>query len=257
MRSIVQAEWRRSLILAARYPMETLSSILTMFLVFAGLFYGASYITDSPIGAGRLATIVVGYAVWMTMMSATGDMGWSVQNEAQNGTLEQVMMVPRGAVWVFLVRALMAIVVFLIPLVMVVCAMIALTGVGFVWRLEALEPFLMTLITAWGLGLLVAGIALIFKRIGQVLNIVQFLLLFVIMIPLGHDPGWLWHILAVLLPFTAQVALLRHVLQTTAPVPPSLWLSAGFNMIIWMLTGVMGFIGAERFVRRRGTLGHY
>lgn len=257
MSGIVTAEWRRSLILAVRYPMETISTMLTMFLVFAGLFYGSSYITSSPIGSGRLATIVVGYTIWMTMMSATSDMGWSVQNEAQNGTLEQVMMAPRAAVWVFLVRAVMAIVVFLIPLVVVVLALVALTGVTFDWRAAALAPFGMTLVTAWGMGLLVAAIALIFKRVGQVLNIVQFLLLFVIMVPIGRQPALLWHGVAMVLPFTAQVALLRQLLQSVGPGSGSLWFEAVFNMALWMAAGILGFIGADRLARGRGILGHY
>ncbi len=257
MTGVIVAEWRRALIEATRYPMETISSMLTMFLVFAGLFYGASYITSSPIGTGRLSTIVVGYTIWMTMMSATSDMGWSMQNEAQNGTLEQVMLVPWPSVLIFIMRAVMAIVVFLVPLIIVVAALIALTHVRLDWRSIALAPFFMTLVTAWGMGLVVASVALLFKRIGQVLNIVQFLLLFVIMAPILQNHQIIWQVLGMLLPFTAQVALLHQVLQPTGMGAGILWFEAVLNMVIWMGAGVGGFVAADHIARRRGIIGHY
>ena len=140
--AIVVGEWRRMVINLVRYPLETVSAMVTMFLVFAGLFYGASYITQSPIGSGRLAGVVLGYAVWILMMAATGDMGWSIQNEAQNGTLEQVMLLPWPSVVVFLVRAMMAIVGFIIPMLVVVAGLLFITGVEFSWRLSALLPMI-------------------------------------------------------------------------------------------------------------------
>lgn len=254
---IVVGEWRRMVVNLVRYPLETISSMVTMFLVFAGLFYGATYITQSPIGSGRLAGVVLGYAVWILMMAATGDMGWSIQNEAQNGTLEQVMLLPWPSVVVFLVRALMAIVGFLLPMLVVVAGLLYITGVEFSWRLSALLPMMMTLTTAWGLGLIVAAIALVFKRIGQVLNMIQFLLLFVIMIPMASHQGMLWHLMGMVVPFAAEVSLLHQLLGSSGATTGWLWVDSLVNTALFMGLGVWLFWQSDRLSRTRGILGHY
>jgi ABC-2 type transport system permease protein len=256
MTALLVAEWRRMVAQMTRYPGETISSMMVLFLVFAGLFYGARYMTAAPISGARLATVVIGYAVWMLMMSATGDMGWSIQNEAQNGTLEQVMLVPWAAVWVFLVRAVMSIAGFLLPEAVIIAALIVMTGVHFVWSPLAAAPVAMVLVTAWGLGLVVAALALVLKRVGQVLQIVQFLLLFVILSPVATLPGWAGHLAGMLVPFAAQVGVLHRVLEGQT-VGPWLWLEAGADMIVFLVAGVLLFKLLDGVARAQGILGHY
>jgi ABC-2 type transport system permease protein len=257
MTALLTAEWRRMVAEMVRYPVDTISAMATMFLIFAGLFYGARYITNSPIGSGRLATVVLGYGVWMLMMTATSDMGWSIQNEAQNGTLEQVMLAPWASVWIFLVRAVMAIAGFLVPSALVIAGLILLTHVQFAWSPLALLPVLMVVVTAWGLGLVVAAVALVLKRVGQILQIVQFLLLFVILAPITTLAGWFWHGVAMVVPFTAEVALLRQILNGGSHPLSWVWIEALVNMVLVFAAGGILFQGADRLARARGILGHY
>jgi ABC-2 type transport system permease protein len=256
VRALVVAEWRRTIAEMVRYPVESLSAMFTMFLIFAGLFYGARYITNSPIGTGRLTTVVLGYAVWMIMMAATGDMGWSVQNEAQNGTLEQVMLVPWASFWLFLVRALTTLIGSLVPIVVVIVGLILLTHVHFVWTPTAFVPVAMILGTAWGLGLVVASAALVLKRVGQVLQVVQFLLLFIILSPVAALAGWGWHLAAMVVPFAAQVTVLHDVLGGRLPETMQ-WVEALMNLVVTFVVGGVAFRAADRVARRRGILGHY
>lgn len=241
---------------AVRYPLDTISAMVTLFMLFVGLFYGARYITQSPVGGGRLDTVVLGYAVWMLMMAATSDMGWQIQNEAQNGTLEQVMLVPWSSRLVFLVRGVMAIAAFLVPCALIIVGLIALTHAHFVWTPVALVPTALVLATAWGLGLLVASLGLLIKRVGQMMQIIQFLLLFLIIAPLATLAGTVWHMVAMVVPLTAQVTLLRDLLNG-APVSHWVWVEALVNFGVTMALGLWLFGGADRLARRRGILGHY
>lgn len=250
------AEWRRMVVEAVRYPLDTISAMVTMFMLFVGLFYGARYITQSPVGGGRLDTVVLGYAVWMLMMAATSDMGWQIQNEAQNGTLEQVMLVPWSSRLVFLVRGVMAIAAFLVPCALIIVGLITLTHVHFVWTPVALVPAALVLATAWGLGLVVASLGLLIKRVGQMMQIFQFLLLFLIIAPLATLAGTVWHVAAMVVPLTAQVTLLRELLNG-ASVSHWVWIEALVNFGVTMALGLWLFGGADRLARRRGILGHY
>jgi ABC-2 type transport system permease protein len=256
MIALVVAEWRRMVVTLVRYPMDTVSGMVTLFLVFLGLFYGAKYITQSPIAGGRLDTVVLGYGVWMLMLVAMDDMGGQIQNEAQNGTLEQVMLVPWASRVVFLVRGVMAIAGFLLPAGVVLAALVLITHVHLTWTAMAAVPIVMVLGTAWGLGLLVASVALLLKRVSQMLQILQFLLLFLIIAPVATLPGLGWHVAAMVVPLAAQVALLRDVLNGAA-VTHWVWIEAIVNLVVMMGFGLGMFGGADRLARRRGILGHY
>lgn len=256
MIGLLIAEWRRMVVEAVRYPLDTISFMVTLFMLFVGMFYGARYITQSPVGGGRLDTVVLGYAVWMLMMAATSDMGWQIQNEAQNGTLEQVMLVPWSSRLVFLVRGVMAIAAFLVPCAVIIVALLAVTHARFVWTPVAVVPMALVMATAWGLGLLVASLGLLIKRVGQMMQIVQFLLLFVIIAPVSVLAGIGWHVVAMLVPLTAQVTLLRDVLNGV-PVIHWVWVEALVNFAVTMGAGLWVFGGADRLARRRGILGHY
>ncbi|PSR34431.1 MAG: hypothetical protein C7B46_05815, partial [Sulfobacillus benefaciens] len=59
-----------------------------------------------------------------------------------------------------------------------------------------------------------------------------------------------------IMPFTAQVTLLRDVLsQENASL--WLWMESGGNFLLMILLGILFFIWANRVARSRGILGHY
>ncbi len=241
-----------------RYPLETVSMMVVMFAVFAGMFFGASYLTQAPISGPNLTGVVIGYAVWTLVMNATGFMGYSIQNEAQNGTLEQVMLAPWRTVQIFLVRGVMDILEMLIPVLAVLAGLVALSGAHLLWRPIALVPALMTIVTAWGIGLLMAALALVFKRMSQLQLMIQFALLFIIIAPITNLGG-AWGVgLGVLAPLSVQVSVLHTALGVAAaPASLTMWWEAAGDMVLWFGLGVWLLGGADRLARQRGIVGHY
>lgn len=257
MRTLFVAEWRRTVVQLLRYPSELASEAVVLFVVFAGLFFGAQYISSGPIAGGRLSTVVLGYGVWMLMMSATGEMGWSIQAEAQNGTLEQVMLAPWPPVVVFLARALTAVLTALVPQAVIIAALIFLTGASFVLSPLAVVPILFAIVGSWGLGLIVAAGALVLKRVTQLLQVIQFGLLFLIVAPLSEIPGVAGHAIASVVPFSAAVAVLHASLSGGAGPSPALWIEAAVNTALVFAAGIFLFRRADILARARGILGHY
>lgn len=89
----------RFLIELKRYPLNTLSSLATLYIVFLILFTGARYAQGLGVnlfGEG-LEGLVVGYLVWTFAIIAYSDLSWELMREAQQGTLEQLYMSPRGS----------------------------------------------------------------------------------------------------------------------------------------------------------------
>ncbi|MDA8346470.1 MAG: ABC transporter permease [Thermaerobacter sp.] len=258
MTSLLVAEWRRMIIDLVRYPLETMSMMVVMLAVFAGMFFGAHYLTAAPIGGTTLSGVVIGYAVWSLVMNATGFMGYSIQNETQNGTLEQVMLAPWRTVQIFLVRGVMDILEMLIPVLLVLVGLVALTGAQFNWRPMALLPVIMIIVTAWGIGLMMAALALLFKRMTQMQLMIQFALLFIIMAPITALHGVTGAALGVLAPLTVQVGVLHAAVGVTVPsVSAGMWWEAVADMALWFGVGYWLLTSADGLARRRGIVGHY
>lgn len=258
MSALLIAEWRRMVIDLVRYPLETVSMVVVMFAVFAGMFFGAQYLAAAPISGHNLTGVVIGYTVWTLVMNASGFMGYSIQNESQNGTLEQVMLAPWQTVQIFLVRGVMDILEMLIPVLAVLAALVALSGAKLDWRAVALLPALMTIITAWGIGLMMAALALLFKRMSQLQLMIQFALLFIILAPVTSVSGVLGTWLGVVAPLSIQVSVLHTALGALAQgASVRMWWEAAADMVLWFGLGMFLFTAADRLARRRGIIGHY
>lgn len=202
--------------------------------------------------------MVLGYVIWALTMAGCGEMGFSLQNEAQNGTLEQLFLSPWETAGIMLVRAFMGILAFLLPLAVILGVLLAITGVRFTVSAADLLPMALALVTAWGLGLVVAVAAVLFKRMGQVLNMLQFVMIFVIMAPIAEMPGF-GHVLATVLPLTASVGLLDHLMvaHLSGGVPWTLVLEAALNALLYLGGGLWLFRRADAVARVRGILAHY
>jgi ABC-2 type transport system permease protein len=257
MAGLIGAEARRIFIQTRRYPFEFASSMVVLVVVFLGLFLGASYLAGVPIRGPHLSEVVLGYVVWTVAMSAVSDMGFDLQNEAQNGTLEQVFLTPRHPGLTMLVRDAVAVAFFLVPMAVVLTVLVVITGARFTLSAFDLVPFGLALLTAWGLGLVVASAAILVKRMNQVLNLLQFALLFVIMAPIAQLTG-LWHVVATVLPLEPAVGLLDHLMVPgSGPSTAVLLLEAAINAALWMAGGALLFSRADRLARARGILAHY
>lgn len=146
----------------------------------------------------------------------------------------------------------------LIPIMVVLAALVALSGAQLEWRALALVPAMMAVVTAWGIGLVMAALALLFKRMSQMQMMIQFALLFVIMVPVAAMPGVVGIGLGVSAPLTVQVSILHATLGVAVPrVSASLWWEAAADMALWFAAGYWLLGAADGLARRRGIIGHY
>jgi len=257
MTGLLGAEVRRIFIQTRRYPFEFASGTIVLVMVFLGLFVGASYLAGVPIRGPHLSDVVLGYMAWMLAMTATSDMGFDLQNEAQNGTLEQLFLTPRPTGLVMLVRDVVSVTFYMVPMAVVLVVVVLVTGARFTVSPLDLVPTALALATAWGLGLVIASGAILFKRMNQVLNLVQFLLLFVVMAPIAQLGG-MWHVAATILPLSPSVGLLDHLTIPGGGAGTAvLLIEACANAALWLGAGLWLFARADRLARDRAILAHY
>ncbi len=246
----------RFLIEIKRYPFNTLSSLFTLYLVFLLLFAGAKYAQGfgiSPFGEG-LEALVVGYLVWIFALIAYSDLAWEIMREAQQGTLEQLYMCPLGFRFVSISWVLASFLVSCIFSGALLLLMMGTTGRFLRLPLGTLIPLLfLTLAPVYGIGFLMAGLALVFKRVQAFFQILQF-----VFVPLLFLPGETWWSKA--LPLSLGSRLIRAAMvegQSLLTLPARdlgiLVATAAFYFGL----GLAVFSLCERIAKDRGLLAHY
>ncbi|MCY0869273.1 MAG: ABC transporter permease, partial [Firmicutes bacterium] len=252
------SEFRREWIVLRRYPTETLSELVSLVVIFYGLFLGATYMAGGTLLGSHLSDIIISYALWTLSLSALGNMGYGIANEAQNGTLEQVFLSPLGGGAIFFLRNIAQLVVNVLMTVIVLLIITVITGHHLDLNPQDLIPLALAAASAIGLGYLVASITILFKRTNQLLSIGQFALLFLIMVPFSDMHGWLRDV-GIVSPLSPMVTVLKLMMVHGQPmIGPGGWFWWSLvNVAIWLGIGWLMFRAASRRAMTLGSLSHY
>ncbi|XGV99483.1 MAG: ABC transporter permease [Leptolyngbya sp. BL-A-14] len=251
------AELTRASIQLKRYLFESIGGIVISTSVFYGLFLSANYIAGPGLQFGsRLDAIIVGYVLWTLVLFIMANISGTLQREAQTGTLEQLFISPFSASQVFLLRAVADLLLQSGLIAAIVVIIMALTGRWLAFPLSLWFPLLTVLLGAYGLSFAIGSLALIVKRIQQVLGIFQFALLFLLSVPTEEWTGRM-RLLGNLLPMSPGAGLLRDVMARQHPLDLSQMGVAVVNGGVYFAIGLLLFRWAERQTKRHGNLSDY
>lgn len=240
-----------------RYYFDTISMIVTMFLIFLLIFYGAmALLGGTPAHSGEtLEGIVVGFMVWTFALVAYSNLSWGMIEEAQQGTLEQLYMSPLGFGWVTIFRIVANFIINAIMVFVVLLLMMASTGKWLNLDVLSLIPLvLLTVAGAYGIGFVMGGLALVFKRVQSSLQILQFVIVIFIAAPFGWSPVMRF------MPLSLGTWLIGKVMiggQSLPQLPAGDVLFLIGNSAFYFGVGFLAFKFFENIARDRGLLGHY
>ncbi|MGF1480933.1 MAG: ABC transporter permease [Cyanophyceae cyanobacterium] len=240
-----------------RYPVDALSVVFITTLIFYALFASVQYVSGPAVQFGdRLDAIVVGYILWSLIVFIVNEITFGLQIEAQTGTLEQVFLSPYGTRRVFLTRALASLTLRLVLNGMVLLLTLLLTGRRLSFPPSLLLPLVTVLLGAYGLAFMLAATALLFKRISQLLSLLQLGLVFLLMAPTETWTGVLqW--LRLLLPMTLGAGMLRELMARSGSLSGMECAIALLNGGLYLALGLSLFRRAERIAKKQGRLGGY
>ncbi len=251
------AELKRSWVMFKRYPSEAITMLITFTVIFLLLFLGAKYMSGPTAQFGdRLDAIIVGYLLWSLALIGLANMGWALQAEAQTGTLEQVFLSCYSATRVFFIRVVADLLLQFGLILLVMVVILWITGRHLDFSLAVLPPVLAVLLSTWGLGFVLGGLTLLFKRIQNLLQLSQFFLIFLIMIPVENWHGALG-LLGDFIPLAPGAGVLRNLMARGIPVGLEQLAIALLNGLAYLGLGILFFQLAERRAKIRGSLGGY
>ena len=253
-RHLARAVLYREYLIFVRYPANAIGGIVISLFFFGLLFYGGRMV------AGRALTdsiegIIVGYFLWTLSVGAYSAISNDIGSEVQWGTLERHLMTPFGFAPVVVFKGVAKVVRTFITSALVLAAMLLMTGTSLELNvLTVVVVATLSIVSVLGLGLAAGGVAILYKRIGSWLNLLQFGFIVLISAP-AFDLGW-----TRLLPLALGSALLQRAMVDGTRLwefPPLDLAMLVAVAVGYVALGYAVFQYTTRRARRLGVLGDY
>lgn len=250
------AVFEKQLILLRRYWINTAMLLVTTYIFFAMIFYGGQSVAGAAIGDGTLDGIVVGFFLFTATVSAYFGIAGNVMREAQWGTLEQLAMSPFGIGRVMAVKSVWNVSISVgIALVLLVVMLVTTDRSLHLDPVTIVVLVVLSILSVVGVGFVFAGLSLLYKRIENVSQLMQFAFIGLIATPAADGRASL-----AALPLSQGSALLQAAMTENV----RLWEFPVADLAVLVGVGVgylvVGYVVFHVFVRRArrlGVLGHY
>lgn len=240
-----------------RYLPNSAVSLGVLLLLFYGMFLGAGFIAGPDLQFGtRLTSLVVGFVAWTMVIAALSSIADDISSSASTGVLEQIFLAPHSSVVVYSARAAAGVVFVLCTNAVILLIVMLLTGVRPEFPTAAVAPVASLLMGAYGLGFLLGALALQFKNVSQLVNVMQFALLFLVVAPF-EQAGPTVSTLAAFLPIHPATGELRALLALSEPVTATSSLLTAANGLAYLALGLVAFGASVRTAKKRGVLAGY
>lgn len=187
--NLLKANMRKNYIELKRYLPNTIAMLSTFYIIFLGMFAGIQMIGDPSTQDANIQFVIVNYVFWYLAMVVVQDIGFQIGNETIQGTFEQLSMSPMGIWRIMLARLTASVIVNAIIVVFLLYLSMLTTGQWLnVDVLSLLPILLLTIISMIGFGFIIAGMTMVLKQINAFLQILQFILMGLVFVPLSVAP---------------------------------------------------------------------
>ena len=252
--AVFRALARKRAMLLVRYPANTLSMLAMTFAFFAMIFFGGRAMAGQAL-SDSLGGIIVGYFLWTMAVTAFSGLAWNVTRESQWGTLEQLYMSPFGYGRVMVAEIVVRLLESFLWGAVTLVFMLLLTGESIrfpVATVAVATP--LALAPAVGIGFAFAGLALLYKRVENAFNVLQFAFIGLIAAP---SIGSAW---TRVLPLSQGSYVLARAMQDGVALweLPAVDLALlGGTAAVYLGLGYGAFVYASHRARRAGLMGKY
>ena len=249
---LVINEARLQLVEMRQYWFETVCGLVVICATFVGLFYGMKTFVLDGQQDSSLDGLLFGFLMWSFASQAYNSITRSIIEDTQKGYIEQLFLCPRGFISVMFARVVVELISSIIFVTILAYVTMLLTNN---WLdINFLHFYAILLVAApslVGLGLLVSGLALVFKRVETIGAL--FMFAFMGLVALEALPFNMF----ALLPFTPGSSFARDiVLEGAAFNLFHLFIVMG-NAAVYLFIGLTSFSVLEKIAKKRNLIGQY
>ncbi|MCU4716563.1 ABC transporter permease [Halapricum hydrolyticum] len=251
---LAKAVLYREYLIFVRYPANAVGAIVVSLIFFGLLFYGGRMLAGQAL-TDSLEGIVVGYFLWTLSVGAYSSVSNDIRSDVSWGTLERHFMTPFGFAPVAFAKGVAKVVRTFLTSTVVLAVMLLVTGTTLALPVVTiLVVATFTILSVMGLGFAAGGLSVLYKRIGNWLNLLQFGFVVLISAP-AFELSW-----TEFLPLVHGSALLQRAMRDGTRIwefsPADLALLVGVAAV-YVVAGYAVFHYASRRARRLGVLGDY
>ena len=253
------AEIRMNLVEMLSYRFSFITDILIMLGLYTVIIYTDSgyrltqyYSTSLDLMPQAKVIILLGYISWILCNAGLTVITNSIRTEAIKGTLEQKFMAIVPFWWLLLGDTLGSVIVALTEIILIILVAGLVFHTPILFSLSVIPPMLVSFIGMYGIFLIVGALTLRKKKIGQLVLVIQVLLLFISNVFTMLELPWYSNIL----PLALGNHIVRLVfLQLEVPLETVL-LHLGAS-VLWFFIGTIVFRFSISAVKQAGTIGQY
>ena len=242
-------EWKR-------YWFNSIVGLVIYLIVFVSLFTGAQYIGQNNFALGEsLEGFLIGYALWFMAMGAMSETANSIVDEARKGTLEQLYMTEIPFTWLLISKNIISTLIYTAIFFLIVNLQILFTGLTL--NIDIISIFVtlfIGLFSLYGIGLVLAGIGLVYKKVQNVLGATQFILIGVMILSPLEIP------IVKILPFAYARQLIMDIMKDGKGLlsfsATDYFYLVGVS-VLYIIIGIAAYKVAEGQGLKKGMLGQY
>lgn len=253
---------RMNLLLMLRYRLNFVAQLVGMYLFFAIVFFGGQEAVRS-VGAGggiaalgsTLDAVIVGWFLWTMAQSAYSSLSGVVTQESRWGTLEQLYVSPHGFGRIMGAKIGVNVVLsLLMGGLMLILMLLTTRRVLSIDLVTILPVVLLALMSVIGLGFVFGGLALVYKKISSVSQLMNIALIALIAAPSAEIPALR------LLPLVQGSSMLQQAMRSGTRLwefqPLELAALVG-TAVGYLGVGFVVFLVCSQIARERGVMSHY
>lgn len=252
---------RMNFLLMIRYKVNFAVQLVGMYLFFALIFFGGQEAVRSTGGGGMsslgstLDSVIVGWFLWTMAQNAYSSLSGVVTQESRWGTLEQLYMSPHGFGRIMSTKIIVNLVLSLIMGSIMLALMLLTSGRTLAIDLITVFPIVvLTLMSIIGIGFVIGGLTLIYKKLSSVSSLMQIVLIGLIAAPAAEI------FMLRFLPLVHGSWMLQAAMRDGVKIwefdPINLGILVGTG-VVYTVIGYLVFRICSQIARKRGVMGHY
>ena len=230
-----------------RYLLNLISSLFIFVIIFTLIAFGFKSFNQS--GTETFRNTAVGYFVWIATLSSLTDLSWTIMGDMQRGMIEQVFISPFSPLLIYSVYEIVMN-LFVFPIIYGIMVIIfKMAGMSLLVHPSFFYFLIMVMAQATGIGFILAGLTLKYKRTNALLNLAQFLILGLLFL---NVEGWA----GALVPIQPHFLAMKIASEGTFP-PLELFLTSTLGTVLYIAIGVWIFDVFLKITLKDGDLSMY
>lgn len=256
---IFQSELKKQFCIEKKYLLNFLSDILMYYILFMGLYFFVEFNTDNLSQAQLYQSVnmqIIGYISWFFFSFTINFMSNGISNECTQGTFEQLCINPNSILKMFVIKLVVLCIRNIILILPLILLLSLSTGILISINYITVLIFFVMVLGILGFSLLLGGLEIYFKKVGQFPFILSIIFLGTSMLNISKIPSFL-KILSYYLPFTKGSDLMKYSILSGYHINNNDIILLVVNSLAYLFIGLFSFHFYFNKSKQKGTLSRF